>query len=83
MAHLLAQLFKTSVRDKDAIKELCEQYKSLNSIHSKVLKSRVDSFDDVENLINDVLDELKIIKSNTNYNSEMLKSMILDITKIL
>ena len=30
-----------------------------------------------------VLDELKIIKSNTNYNSEMLKSMFLDITKIL
>lgn len=83
MAHLLAQLLKTTARDKDAVQELCEQYKSLHNIHNKVLKAKVNSYDEIEMLINNILDELKVIKSNTNYNSELLKSMFLDITKML
>ena len=83
MTHLLAQLLKTPARDKDTVTELCKQYNSIYKIHKRVLKARVKSFNDLEHLINDVLDELKIIKSNTDYNAEILKNMFIDITKML
>lgn len=83
MTHLLTQLMNTKTREKDKIAELCEQYTSIQDIHKKILLSKVNTFDDVEDLINQVLDDLTVVRSNTKYNSEILKDMFLDISKML
>lgn len=83
MAHLLAQILRTPVREYNAIEELCKQYDLLQPLYLRVKLSKVKTFEDLNELVNQVTDDFTVIKLDKDYNPEFIKNLFIDLIKIL